>query len=154
MSTNNCDRFFLVLAKDWGAFEKAVHQAESETGIGTQFSENIDRWSQVSYLDYRKHLKKYKKFQQIEVFLLNPYFWSIGKITRYWDSDIQDMIAVFKKEKVDPVQLAKLWRQALQQSPRSTELFLTKQHVVQFFTTYGARIWGDSFSLLDIKKFF
>ncbi len=135
----------LEKSQNWEDFEKAVQQAEEQTGIGAQFSENIDRWSQVSYLDYRDHLKKYKEYNKIKVSLLTPPYWSIGKITRYLDSDVQDMMAVFSAEKVDSFKLAKLWLQALQKSPQSTELFITKKNAVHFFESNGEKIWGPSF---------
>lgn len=136
----------------WEDFEAAVHRAEQITGIGAQFSENVERWSQISYLDYHKHLRKYKNFQKIAVYLLDPYYWSIGKITRYLDSDIQDMVQVFKKEKVEQVKLAKLWHKALTESPRSTELFIMKKNVIHFFDSFAASVWGRTLDREKIKK--
>lgn len=141
-------------SNNWEAFEKAVHSTENQTGIAAQFSENIDRWSQISYLDYRDHLRKVKNYNQIQVYLLNPYYWSIGKVTRFLDADIQDMVSVFQKQNIDPLKLGKLWLKALQESPRSTELFITKKNALHFFKSFGKKIWGSSFQEEKVSKIF
>jgi hypothetical protein len=78
--------------------------------------------------------------------VLDPAFWSIGKMTRFIDPDIQDMIQVFRKKRVSPARLAKVWGKALKESPRSITLIRFRHHVESFFESYGTKIWGREFN--------
>ena len=138
----------------WESFEDAMRATMAETKIGAQYAESVDRWSQITFLDYRRHTRSVKQFGAIEVRVLEPGYWSIGKIGRYWDQDIQDMIAVFTREQPDPVELARLWSRAIAESPRSTQLSLVKRQALHFFETFGRRIWGDAFSIERIHHVF
>lgn len=126
-------------------FEEAIKLASGITGIAANFSEDIDRWSQITFLDYRNHTRLYKAFGAIEVVILSGDYWSIGKITRYLDSDVDDLVKVLKSNKVPAPALARLWGRALSKSPRSTASFIFKKHVEHFFKTYGISIWGKDF---------
>ena len=64
--------------------------------------------------------------------LLEPAYWSIGKIARYLDPDVDDLVRVFKKQRVPALKLAKLWGKALAKSPRSSASFSFKKHVEHF----------------------
>jgi hypothetical protein len=122
-------------------FQEAIKKTMEATAIKAQFSEDIQRWSEISFIDYRGHLKAYKDFKSISVYILDAKYWSIGKISRYWDQDIQDMLAVFKKERVDPIDLLTIWKAALSDSCLSSKLNPTKKHILHFFTTFGRKIW-------------
>ncbi len=76
-------------------------EAIDETGIQANYAEDIDRWGMVTLLDYRNNTKLYKKYGKLALWVLDPAYWSIGKMTRFIDPDIQDMIQVFRKKK-DP----------------------------------------------------
>lgn len=136
----SADRKYLDL------IEEAIKKASDITGIPANFSEDIDRWSQITFLDYKKHIVPYKSFGLIEVAILSPLYWSIGKITRYLDPDVDDLVKVLKNNPVSAVELAKLWGKALKKSPRSAASFLFKTHVEHFFKTYGFIIWGKRFN--------
>jgi len=125
--------------------ESAVKQASSITGIAANFSEDIDRWSQITFLDYKQHTIPYKTFGAVEVSILSPAYWSIGKITRYLDPDVDDLVRVLKSNSISAKTLAKLWGKALLESPRSTASFAFKIHVEHFFKAYGSVIWGEGF---------
>ena len=127
----------------WEDFQRAIEKIKEKLGIRVQFSESIERWSMISYLDYAKHRNPYKRYGKIKVAFLEPAYWSIGKVSRYLDQDIQDMVLVFSKEKTDPLRLARLWRKALNESPVSTQLFNVKKQMHHFFRTYGPKIWKD-----------
>lgn len=129
--------------------ESAIKQASKVTGIAVNFSEDIDRWSQITYLDYKRHYKPYKRFGNIEVAVLAPAYWAIGKIARYIDTDVDDLIKVLKENFVSPNALAKLLGKALLESPRSSASFAFKTHAEHFFKAYGASIWGKTFNLED-----
>lgn len=127
----------------WEDFQAAIEKVKANLRIRVQFSESIERWSMISFLDYGKHRVPYKQYGEIRVSSLEPPYWGIGKVSRYLDQDIQDMILVFSKEKVDPVHLAHLWRKALKESPASSQRFNVKKQMADFFKTYGRKIWKD-----------
>lgn len=129
----------------WEIFENAIRQTESDTGIKAQFAEDVDRWSEITFLDYRDNKKLYKTFGKISVWIIDPVYWAIGKICRSWDHDIQDIIAVFKKVQPDPERTARIWLKALTMSPRSSALFSAKKQMIYFFEKYGKKIWGSKF---------
>lgn len=138
----------------WEAFEAAMRDVTAQTGIGAQYAESVERWSQLTLLDYRRHTKRTGRFGAIDVHVLEPAYWSIGKMGRYWDQDIQDMVAVFQRHKPDPLALARLWHRAIMRSPKSTQLQLAKRQALHFFETFGTKIWGSSFSMEPIRRLF
>ena len=129
----------------WREFEKATHDVTRLTGIVVQYAEDIDRWSTITFLDYWKHTRKFNQFGSIKVKLLDPLYWAIGKLTRYLDPDIRDMIQVFKKNGTAWRALAKVMGTALRKSPKSTACFLFRKQVEDFFAAYGKKIWGRHF---------
>lgn len=126
--------------------EDAIKQASNITGIAVNFSEDIDRWSEISFLDYKKHTILYKTFGCVEVSILSPDYWSIGKITRYLNPDVDDLVKILKNNPVSCLKLAGLWGKALSKSPRSSASFTFKSHTEHFLKTYGKLIWGKGFN--------
>jgi hypothetical protein len=145
---------FLSTEGSWELFEEAVRKVTEETGIGAQCAESIERWSELTLLDYRRHSRRVGRFGAIEVRVLEPEYWSIGKIGRYWDQDIQDMIAVFKRQKPNPVRLAQIWARAISRSPKSTQLALVRRQALHFFRTSGTEIWGKTLPLEKVNTLF
>lgn len=138
----------------WEDFTAAVRGVTANTGIGAQYAESVERWSQLTLLDYRRHTRRVKRFGAIDVQVLEPAYWSIGKMGRYWDQDVQDMLAVFRRHKPDPLALARLWHRAIRRSPKSTQLALARRQALHFFGTFGRKIWGSSFSMEPIQRVF
>jgi len=126
--------------------EAAIKRASDITGIAVNFSEDIDRWSQITFLDYKRHTQPYKTFGAVEVSILSPDYWSIGKLTRYLDPDVYDLVKILKNNPVSCLQLARLLGKALLKSPRSTASFTFKKHVEHFFRVYGASIWAEDYN--------
>lgn len=126
--------------------ETAIKKASRIAGIAVNFSEDIDRWSEITFLDYKRHTRAYKTFGAIEVSILSPAYWSIGKLTRYLDPDVDDLVKVLKNNPVAPLELAKLLGKALLKSPHSTASFTFRNHVEHFFKTYGKSIWTGDFN--------
>ena len=138
----------------WEDFEATLRKIEEGLKIRLQFSESIERWSMISFLDYTRHRVPYKRYGKINATFLKPSYWAIGKVSRYLDQDVQDMVLVFLKDKTDPVRLAKLWRRALDESPDSSQLFNVKKQMSHFFKTHGPGIWGKSLPLDKILPLF
>jgi hypothetical protein len=131
-----------------------VRGASAETGIYVQYSESVERWSQLAWLEYREHTRLFKRFGPVEVRVLNPPYWSIGKIGRYWDQDVADLVAVFTRQPPDALALATLWSRVLRASPQSTLLASVRRQALHFFETHGAAIWGPTLPLERIKPLF
>ncbi len=93
---NNGRRFFRRDPR-LGKFFQGVGKKNLRTGIAAQYAEDIDRWSSIALMDYKKHVYLYQRFGSIEVCLMEPAYWAIGKLSRYLDQDIQDLAHVFKK---------------------------------------------------------
>lgn len=129
----------------WEAFEAGVSRVSAKTGIAAQYAEDIDRRSSITYLDYQRHTLAYKTFGSIEVRLMEPVYWAIGKMTRFLDPDIEDMIRVFKKNRVAQEEIAEVMGRALRESPRSTACDLFRRQVELFFRNFGRRVWGKAF---------
>ena len=130
----------------WADLEEAIRKTTQATGVAANFAEDIGHWSMISFLDYEKHSRKYKRFGPIGVRILAPEYWAIGKFARYLDPDVQDLISVLKQEKILPRRLANILGRALEESPRSAAQFQFRRQVEHFFKTYGTRIWGKKFS--------
>lgn len=131
-----------------------IIKTEKETDIPAQYAEDIDRWSMITFLDYKKHSKIYKRFGKVTVRLVNPEYWSIGKVARYYDSDVDDMLAVFSEQNTTPKKLLSVWSRAAKKSPLSDSLFQFKRQSRHFITLYGKRLWGKDFDGEAILKDF
>ncbi len=140
--------------QNWKQLESAIRKAIDKTGIQVDYAEDIDRWGMITLLDYKNHTKLYKKIGKLAIRVLNPAYWSIGKITRFINPDILDMIHVFRKTGIQPSKLAKIWGKALKASPRSTAIALFRRHVEDFFRSYGKKIWGPGFNPAKAVKQF
>jgi len=139
---------------NWQQLESAIRKATENTGIQANYAEDIDRWGMVTLLDYKSNTKLYKKYGKLALMVLDPAYWSIGKMTRFIDPDIQDMNQVFRKKKISAAKLAEVWGKALKESPRSTTLIRFRRQVESFFESYGTKIWGRTFdSSKAIRQF-
>ncbi len=140
--------------KNWQEVDDAIAQAQKVTGIHVNYAQEIDRWGAISLMDYRKHLRPHRSFGKLQVTLLDPAYWTIGKMTRFLDSDVWDVAEVISREGVSPRKLVRLWGKALQASPRSTASFQFRQHVEDFLRRHGKSVWGKRFDPeLSIRHF-
>ena len=138
----------------WTRIEAAVERTIRLTQTQANYAEDIDRWSSVTLLDYRRHTTPYRRFGTVEVRLLDPAYWSIGKIGRYLPPDCRDLEAVLKQQQVPAGRLIRLWAKALRASPRSPALAQFRDHAEDFLRTSGPAIWGARFdSSQPIKQF-
>ena len=147
---------FEILLRKPGRNKKSVEekilQVARKVGVAVNFSENVGHWSMVSYLDYRKTALPYKKIGKLDVRLMAPEYWTIGKMARYYALDAKDMAAVIRKKRLKPGPLVTLWKRALKDSELSLDLGQFKKHAVHFLKIYGRRLWGRSFQYAIYKE--
>ncbi len=122
--------------------ESAVDKAAKVAGVAVNFSENMGGWSRVNYLDYRKTAVSYKIFGKVKVKLMAPEYWTIGKMARFLELDIQDMVKIIRKKKLKPERLIRIWKKAIRSSDLSLELGQFRDHIVYFLKYHGKKLWG------------
>jgi hypothetical protein len=138
-------QLFARSGRSWEHVQAAVDRTTRLTGISASVAEDIDRWGMITLLDYRRSARPLRRFGAFEVRLLHPVNWSIGKLTRYLDPDVQDVVEVFRRQKVPWTAAARTWGRALRASPASTTQFRFRQNVEAFAAERGRATWGRSF---------
>src|SRR5262245_53403446 len=63
----------------WASVQKAIDETGRATAITPQYSEDIDHWSAIALPSRRSRL--YRRFGKVEVRILEPGLWAIGKLT-------------------------------------------------------------------------
>lgn len=134
--------------------EEAVQKTSEKTGIAVNFSESFARWGMISLLDYEKHALPYKAIGRLDIKILSPDYWTIGKMGRFYSIDVQDIIAITRKHALDASHLIKLWAKALHDSPPSLARKDFYDHVIYFLKKYGSKIWGKNFDAEKVAKDF
>ncbi len=132
-------------AAQWEAVELAVARTTRLTGIPANYAEDIDRWGQISLLDYRRHTRLYRRIGTLEVRLLDPAYWSIGKISRYLDPDVRDVVGALRRQRVPTARVIGVWARALRASPKSAALTQFRRQAEHFLRSHGRAIWGTQF---------
>ena len=125
-------------------FEKAVQETSRETGILVQYGSAIEGWSSIAWPDSNPKSRLYRRFGRLDVKLLDPLWWSVGKLARALSSDISDMVTVFRRLHVKPAAVARAWGRALGRSPMSSAQPLFKQQADYFFRKHAKTIWGKT----------
>jgi hypothetical protein len=138
----------------WTAVQNAIDRTTRLTGIPANVAEDIDRWGMITLLDYRRSSRRYKRFGSLEVRLLHPANWSIGKLTRYLDPDVRDVVEVFRRQKISVARAAGTWGRALRASPASTAQFQFRRNVEGFLRQRGRAIWGAAFDVATATRAF
>ena len=131
-------------AAEWERVEAAVERTSRLTGIPANVAADIDRWGMITLLNYRRTSRLHKRFGRLEVRLLHPLNWSVGKLTRFLDPDVGDVREVFKRQRIDAAAAARFWGRALRASPPSSAQFQFRRNVERFFEVEGRAIWGRS----------
>jgi len=129
----------------WERFQKAVRRAVQRTGIQVNYAQDLDRWGSITLLDYRRHTLPYRRFGKLNVRLLDPLYWSIGKLGRYLGLDVDDVVKVLRRRRIPAASVIRVWARALRASPKSTALTQFRIQVEAFLRTYGRAIWGRRF---------
>lgn len=125
--------------------DSAIKNASSRAGLAVNYSEDISHWSMIEYLDYRKKAVSYKQIGKLNVKLMAPEYWTIGKMTRFFAVDIVDLVKVIKRKKLKSGALVKLWGTALRKSRLSEASGRFRDHVFYFLKHYGRKVWGKNF---------
>lgn len=122
-----------------------IREISSKLGIAANYSDDISHWSMIDYLNYRKSSVRYKQIGQIEIRLMAPEYWTIGKMTRFLEIDVNDIIKVIKKKRLRTERLVSLWARALRASPLSLTKGQFSRNVESFLNTHGKKLWGTAF---------
>src|ERR1700742_2343910 len=64
----------------WEPVQQAIDRTTRLTGIAASVAEDIDRWGMITLLDYKRTSRQYRRFGKLEVRLLHPANWAIGKL--------------------------------------------------------------------------
>ena len=124
----------------WDQVQKAIAETSTATGVAAQYGEDIHQWSAIVLPSKQSRL--YRRFGKVEVRILNPGLWAIGKLARYLSSDVQDLRIVLKATETRPKAMATLWGTALGMSPASSSQGTFRKQVENFIEQYGREIWG------------
>ncbi|HEX5000530.1 MAG TPA: hypothetical protein VFY29_20070 [Terriglobia bacterium] len=124
----------------WEVVRKAMTNTAHATGITPQYAEDIDKWSSIALPSKRSRL--YRRFGKVEVRILDPGLWAIGKLTRYLSTDVQDLRVVLKHANLRPIATVRLWGTALGISNVSSAQGLFRRQVESFLDRFSREIWG------------
>lgn len=122
-----------------------MREISSKLGIAANYSDDISHWSMINYLDYRKSSMPYKKIGKIDVRLMAPEYWTIGKMTRFLEIDVKDILKVIRKKRLRAERLISLWARALRASPLSLTKGQFRRNVESFLNIHGKKLWGATF---------
>ena len=122
-----------------------MREVSSKLGISANYSDDISRWSMINYLNYRKTSIPYKKIGQIDLRLMAPEYWTIGKMTRFLEIDVKDIVEVIKEKRLRAGRLVSLWARALRASPLSPTKGQFRRNVEYFLNMHGKKLWGTAF---------
>lgn len=136
--------------------EEAVKAASEKTGLAVNYSQDISQWSMIDLLDYREKARLYKTIGRVTVKVISPEHWTLGKLGRFLEIDIRDLLKVIPKQKLAPHSLIRLWATAFRASPLSLEKGCFRDHVCYFLEKYGRTLWGKGFdsrkAIQDFKR--
>ncbi len=123
-----------------------IQRIAEKVGVAVNYSENIGHWSMIHLLDYRKTALPCFRVGQLNIQVMAPPYWTIGKMARFLEVDIRDMVRMIRKKKLKPKELISLWGKALRSSPLSLELGSFSRNVTYFMGHYGKQVWGRKFN--------
>ena len=124
--------------------EASIKKAREIAGVSVNYSENVGGRSRISYLDYRKTAVPYKQIGRLNVKLIAPEYWTIGKMARFLELDIQDMVKIIQRKRLRAGVLVRIWARAIRSSDLSLELGQFRDHVIYFIKKYAKKLWGKN----------
>ncbi len=120
---------------------KAINTATKVMPVAVDYSGDISHWSQISYLDYRTTAQSYKKIGLLDINIIAPEYWTIGKMTRFVAQDIEDIKVIITSKNIQPIPLINLWAQALTSSELSLTCSAFKRNVNNFINAFSKELW-------------
>lgn len=123
----------------------AIERAAQKTGIAVNYSEDIGHGSMIDLLDYRKQALPYQQIGKLQIRLMSPEYWTIGKMDRFLEVDLRDILRMIKRRQLKSQRLISLWGRALTASPLSLNSGSFSRNVTHFIERYGKKIWGRDF---------
>lgn len=141
-----------LAGENWEDLQKVLEEVAAKTKITPQYADDIDRWSSIA-LPLKKS-RLFKKVGKVEVRVLEPAYWAVGKLARFLSSDASDLLTVLKKEKTNPKECARIWGKALRISPPSPSQFTFRKQVENFFDQHAKTIWGSGVDAAELKDLF
>ena len=100
----------------------------------------------IHLLDYRQSALAYRQIGRLRLKVMEPAHWTIGKMGRFLEVDIRDVIRMTQRKKLKPEKLIGLWGRALHSSPLSMNLGIFGRNVTYFIKHYGKHVWGKDFN--------
>ena|SRR3989338_11027736 len=122
--------------------QEAIRKASNQTGLAVDYSEHVSHWSMIDFADYRQTAVPYQRIGKLKIKIIAPAHWTIGKMGRFYELDIQDMVQILRKNKVPAASVIRVWTKALKKSALSLELGQFREHVHYFLRHYAKKIWG------------
>ena len=139
----------------WERFANAVDRAARHTGLQVNYAEDIDRWGSITLLNYRRHTVSYRRIGRLQIRLLEPAYWAIGKLSRYFALDVEDVARVLPHTRTPAATAIRVWGRALRASPHSVAITQFRTQVEHFLRTYGRGIWGKTFDVeAAVRQFY
>lgn len=134
--------------------QNSIMKTSHKEGIAVNFSDDVSHWSMIDFLDYRRTASRYKKIGKLNIKIIAPEYWTIGKMTRFLELDIQDIMKIISMKHITYDRLIKLWGLAMKKSNLSLELGQFRRHVEFFLKKCGPKLWGKTFVPEDAIKLF
>ncbi len=129
------ERTTLDIDAEMDADFKIIEKFKKNLRFPAELTTNISRWSMIDIpKGYRKRAVPLDiiKAKNISVFLLSPLDLIISKLRVFRDKDIQDALFLIKEFNIRKSDILKASKQAIAQSPPSTELLRFKKSLRYF----------------------
>lgn len=129
------ERVTLDIDAEVDADFKIIEKLKKNIRFPAELTTDISRWSMIDIpKGYRERAVPLTtvKTKNINVFLLSPLDLIISKLRVFRDKDIQDAFFLIKKFHIKKSDILKASRQAIAQSPPSTELLRFKKSLRYF----------------------
>lgn len=129
------ERATLDIDAEVNADFKAVEQLKKNIRFPVELTTDISRWSMIDIPEgYRERAVPLNivKTKNINVFLLSPLDLIISKLRVFRDKDIQDALFLIRKFNIKKNDILKASKQAIKQSPPSTELLRFEKSLKYF----------------------
>lgn len=141
LSRTTQDIDFEVKPGEEDLFEK-IQKFCSERTIAANFSEDASRWGMISISSDRSRCISYKRFGNINVYIMNPLDIIVGKMERFTTIDEEDILFLIKRYKIDSKDLINGLADGIRRSIRSEKLFTFKKVAENFLKAHSKESWG------------